>query len=178
MYDAGTGYSSPETNGSYRNPWVWPLPGLNGTPPRLLPHVDPERVDIDLGYRDGTSLPRFVPVFAARDGAVTFVGKLATGGYGVSIEHPGGWCTQYAGIEHMFVAATSRRRRKTRVRAGDVLGYARGTDAFRVRFALLRITDEETDEFEIVDPSCLSCWLQLPWHDEPRAPAHSNQIAA
>jgi murein DD-endopeptidase MepM/ murein hydrolase activator NlpD len=177
MYDVTTSYSSPETNGSYRNPWIWPLPELNGAQPRLLRHTDPERVDVDLGYRDTTRLPRFVPVFAARDGVVALAGKLVGGDFGVALDHPGGWCTQYAGIEHMFVAATNRRRRKTRVRAGDVLGYARGSSPLRIRFALLRLTDETNDEFEVIDPSCLSCWLRLPWQDEPRAPAQT-EIAA
>jgi murein DD-endopeptidase MepM/ murein hydrolase activator NlpD len=178
MYDATISYSSPETNGSYRHPWIWPLPELNGVQPRLMPHTDSEHLGVDLGYHDGTPLPRFVPVFAARDGVVTFAGKLTTGDYGVAIDHPGGWCTQYAGIDHVFVP-TKRRRRKTRVRAGDVLGYARGTEHFRARFALLRLTDEETDELEAVDPSCLSRWLRLPWELEPRTPTHHpTEIAA
>jgi murein DD-endopeptidase MepM/ murein hydrolase activator NlpD len=177
MYTASTNASSPQTNGSYRNPWIWPLPALKAEHPRMFDHGDRERVDIDLGYREGAALPRFVPVFAARDGVVTFAAKLATGDYGVAIDHPGRWCTQYAGIEHIFVP-TKGRRRRTRVRAGDVLGYARGTEKLRVPFALLRILDEDTDELEVIDPSCLSCWLRLPWHDEPRAPAHPTEIAA
>jgi hypothetical protein len=49
----------------------------------------------------------------------------------ICLDHAGGWSTQYADLAHVLATPTDRfrRRRKTRVRASDVLGHARTTRA-------------------------------------------------
>jgi murein DD-endopeptidase MepM/ murein hydrolase activator NlpD len=167
---------SPETSTELR-PWVWPLPNLNGFSPKILEDahdIDPDRRDIVIGYEPYVALPRFLPVFAVRDGAVTYGGKTSNG-FTVCLDHAGGWSTQYGGLEHMFVNATDRfrKRRKERVRAGDVLGYI-GIASPRVRFELSRYSEEDGSE-----PVCpiqrMRRWVLLPWTETPRTPSSQPQ---
>ena len=54
--------------------------------------------------------------------------------------------------------------RKTRVRAGDVLGYVHGS-APGIRFGLARLSDTG---WCIVDPTApMHTWSVLPWFAEP-----------
>jgi hypothetical protein len=80
-------HASPETNGSYLKPWVWPLPALGGCTPRTLA-TKPEH--IELGYELGAALPQLVPVFAAHEGVCVYAGKGGDGFACVSITRAGG----------------------------------------------------------------------------------------
>lgn len=162
-------HASPETNGSYLKPWVWPLPELGSTKPVMLA-VAPEHIEI--GYALGGALPQLVPVFAAHDGVCVYAGKSGDG-YAMCIDHPGGWSTQYGDLKHMFFAATDRfrRRRKQRVGAGDAIGYAQSP--VRVRFTLAKLTDAD-EGLSPVDPSTyMKQWLVLPWGNTTNAPARA-----
>jgi hypothetical protein len=77
-----------------------------------------------------------------------------------------GWSTQYADLQHTLVVPTDRfrRRRKTRVRAGDVLGHARRA-SLRLRFGLAQLGESG---WVIVDPTGpMHAWSALPWFDDP-----------
>jgi hypothetical protein len=153
--------------------WVWPLPLLDGLVPGIVDRrpSHPERRDFVLGYEVAAALPRFVPVFAARDGAVRFAGTT-TNGYSVALEHKGGWCTQYAGFEHMFAAPTCCRHRTQHLHAGDVLGYL-SHDRPHVRFELATLSEEEG--YLPIDPSQrMRHWALLPWSDVVREPSTST----
>jgi hypothetical protein len=146
------------------SPWVWPLPRLDGLAPCVLPPIDDSSRDrVAIGYAGRSSSPSPVPVFAAQDGVITYA-ATAGGSPTVCLDHAGGWSTQYADLAHVLAASTDRfrRRRKVRVRAGDVLGHAR-PDALRVRFGLGRLTD---GEWASIDPSeSMHTWTLLPWFD-------------
>jgi hypothetical protein len=146
--------------------WVWPLPRLDGVAPSIIEST-PGRSSpggVALGYRERSSSPGLVPVFAARDGIVTYAGNAADGPT-VCIDHAGGWSTQYSELQHLLTRPTDRfrRRRKERVRAGDVIGHAcRST--LRIRFGLSRLIDEASVE---QDPaSWMPAWSMLPWFAE------------
>lgn len=120
---------------------------------------------VDIGYPDRSSSPGFVPVFAAHDGVIAYAGT-ANGSPTVCLDHTGGWSTQYADLEHVLALSTDRfrRRRKTRVRAGDVLGHARRS-SLRVRFGLAQLGESG---WRIADPTeLMHTWSVLPWFDEP-----------
>lgn len=93
-------------------------------------------------------------------------------GHVVTLDHPGGWSTHYGHLEHMFTLATDRfrRRRKQRVRAGDVLGYA-GRDPLRIAFEIWRTDDDGQHPADVAD--LLRNALVLPWSDptKPKQPA-------
>jgi murein DD-endopeptidase MepM/ murein hydrolase activator NlpD len=104
-------------------------------------------------------------VLAAHDGVITYAGS-SKGSPTVCVDHAGGWSTQYADLEDVLAMPTDRfrRRRKTRIRAGDVLGHARGS-ALRIRFGLARLGDTG---WCIVDPTApMHTWSVLPWSAEP-----------
>jgi hypothetical protein len=158
---------APEETGAPRHsPWIWPLPRLDGVAPCVLTPIDessPDRVDI--GYSDRSSSPSLVPVFAAQDGVITYAGT-AGGSPTVCLDHAGGWSTQYGDLEHVLAMPTDRfrRRRKTRVRAGDVLGHARRS-SLRVRFGLAQLGESG---WLVADPTePMRTWSLLPWFDEP-----------
>jgi murein DD-endopeptidase MepM/ murein hydrolase activator NlpD len=156
---------APENTGASRHsPWIWPLPRLDGLAPCVLPPVGDRVPDsVELGYRGRSSSPGFVPVFAARDGVIAYAG-FASGNSIICLDHAGGWSTQYGDLAHLLVAPTDRfcRRRKVRIRAGDVLGHAR-PDSLCVRFGLGRMTDGESVP---VDPAeAMHTWTLLPWFD-------------
>lgn len=164
------------TAGSQR-PWIWPLPRLDGITPAVLSLREHSRHDgaVELGYRDRGSSPSFVPVFAAQDGVISFVTRAGKGAT-LCLDHAGGWSTQYGGLAHALVLPTDRfrRRRKTRVRAGDVLGHA-PRESLRISFALSQLSERG---WIAIDPApMLHAWSLVPWFADPppRTPA---QLAA
>lgn len=146
--------------------WVWPLPRLDGVAPCVIEPM-PEHPPIDglaIGYAGRSSSPGLVPVLAAQDGIVTFAGNT-TDGSTICIDHRGGWSTNYSELEHLLTRPTDRfcRRRKERVRVGDVIGYARRA-GLRIRFGLSRLT---ADGCVAHDPATWMSWPTLPWFAEP-----------
>lgn len=147
--------------------WLWPLPRLDGTSPCILSPYDPARVDglVELGYPDRASSSELVPVFASQDGAIAYAARSEQRGGMICLDHPAGWSTSYSGLETLLVVSTDRfcRRRKSRVRAGDVLGYLRTT--LRLGFGLSRWVD---GEWRTTDPAehC-PAWIVQPWFTEP-----------
>jgi murein DD-endopeptidase MepM/ murein hydrolase activator NlpD len=122
--------------------WFWPLPRLAGEHPRIVSHAHDGRHGIDIGYERLSFLDLFVPVYAARAGAISYAVR-ATSGYAITIDHGGVWSTHYAHLEQMFVTQTlGRRVRRARVRAGEVIGYAAKTPN-HVRFELWRWTSRD-----------------------------------
>ena len=156
---------------SQHRPWVWPLPRIDGVAPCILASMNDSPQDaIDIGYPDRSSSPGLVPVFAAHDGVITYAGT-ANGSPTVCLDHAGGWSTQYADLEHVLALPTDRfrRRRKTRVRAGDVLGHARRS-LLRVRFGLAQFGESG---WRIADPTePMHTWSVLPWFVEPTPRMH------
>ncbi len=147
--------------------WVWPLPRLDGVAPCIIApgSGQPPLDSITIGYPGRASSPDLVPVFAAQDGVVTYASST-TDGSTLCIDHLGGWSTHYSELEHLLTRPTDRfrRRRKERVRAGDVIGHASRT-TLRIRFGLSRLTDEGCIE---LDPaSWMPAWSMLPWFAEP-----------
>ena len=147
--------------------WVWPLPRLDGLAPCVIEptSVCPAVGGIAIGYPGRSSSPDLVPVFAAQDGFVTYASSRADGST-ICIDHAGGWSSNYDELEHLLTRPTDRfrRRRKERVRAGDVIGHA-PRSILRIRFGLSRITGDECVE---QDPaSCMPAWSMLPWFVEP-----------
>ena len=119
--------------------WFWPLPRLAGEAPRIVAHANDGRRGVDIGYERLAFSQLFVPVYAVRAGTVSFAAQL-TSGFAVTLDHGGVWSTHYAHLEKLFVVPTlGRRRRRARVRAGEVIGYA-GRDPSHVRFELWQWT--------------------------------------
>jgi murein DD-endopeptidase MepM/ murein hydrolase activator NlpD len=128
-------------------------------------------------------MPTSMPAFCVCDGEVSYAGRI-TNGYALVVEHRYGSATYYANLEHMFVLPTDRasRRRPTRVKAGDVLGYigsmtSRGFKC--LHFELWRRDDD--GHFVDVDPTkFMPDWLLLPWsqpHLTPTDPAAAEAVA-
>jgi hypothetical protein len=146
--------------------WIWPLPRLDGVAPCIIQPAEGSRSDgIAIAYPERCLSPSLVPVFAAQDGVVTYAGNTANGST-LCIDHVGGWSTQYAELAHLLTRPTDRfrRRRRERVRAGDVIGHAcRST--LRIRFGVSLLTDEGCVE---QDPSSwMPAWAMLPWFADP-----------
>lgn len=121
--------------------WVWPLPRLAGDPPKVTTHLNDARCAVHVGYERVSFPGLFVPVYAAQGGTISFAQRTSSG-CAVSIEHGRAWCTHYAHLQEMFVVATyPARRRRARVRAGDVIGYA-AASPIHIRFELWRWTEE------------------------------------
>jgi len=165
--------TSPACN---RSGWVWPLPRLDGTAPCLL---SPFRVrlpdSIELGYWGRSPSLDLVPVFAAQDGTIAYAGA-DHGTSTLCIDHAGGWSTQYSELAHVLARPTDRfrRRRKERVRAGDVVGHAPRASS-RVRFALSHVTNEAC---LIVDPTeRMATWSILPWFTKEASASQSSRTA-
>ncbi|HEY5920558.1 MAG TPA: peptidoglycan DD-metalloendopeptidase family protein [Kofleriaceae bacterium] len=139
--------------------WFWPLPRLAGESPRIIAHAHDDRLGVDVGYGRITFNELFVPVFAARGGTISFAARV-TSGYAVTIDH-GVWSTHYAHLEQMFVASTlGRRRRRRRVRTGDVIGYA-GREPNHIRFEVWHWTSR--DGFTPVEAAqMMDRWRVLP----------------
>jgi murein DD-endopeptidase MepM/ murein hydrolase activator NlpD len=122
--------------------WYWPLPRLAGESPRIIAHAHDDRRGVDVGYARVAFRELFVPVYAARGGTISFAARV-TSGYALTIDHGGVWSTHYAHLEQMFVTPTrGRRRRRVRVRAGDVIGYA-GREPSHIRFELWKWSSKD-----------------------------------
>jgi len=118
---------APEHTGApnLHRPWVWPLPRLDGVAPCILAPIDEtQRDSVEIGYAGRPASPDLIPVVAAQDGVITYVGT-ADGNPTVCLDHAGGWSTQYTDLEHVLALPSDRfcRRRKMRVRAGGMLGH-------------------------------------------------------
>ncbi len=140
--------------------WFWPLPRLAGESPRIIKHANDERGGLDVGYDRMGFSELYVPVFAARSGTVSFAAHVKSG-YAVTIDHGGVWATHYAHLDRMFVTPTlGRRRRRARVRAGEVIGYA-AREPSHVRFELWKWSAR--DGFAPFDATTMMHkWLVLP----------------
>lgn len=140
--------------------WFWPLPRLAGDSPRIIAHANDGRRGVDIGYERLAFSQLFIPVYAVRAGTISFAAQLASG-CSVTLDHGGTWSTHYAHLEKMFVVPTlARRRKRTRVRAGEVIGYA-GRDPSHVRFELWKWTAR--DGYVPVRASiAMRHWLVLP----------------
>lgn len=152
--------------------WFWPMPRLAGESPRIIKHANDDRRGVDIGYARIAFAQLFVPVFAARAGRISFAARV-TSGYAVTIDHGGVWSTHYAHLEQMFVTPTlGRRRRRTRVRAGDVIGYA-GREPSHIRFELWKWSAK--DGFAPVEAArVMHKWLVLP-EFAPSPPSATTQ---
>jgi murein DD-endopeptidase MepM/ murein hydrolase activator NlpD len=140
--------------------WFWPLPRLAGEQPSIIAHANDRRRGVDIGYQRLAFTELFVPVFAVQGGSVSFAARV-TSGFAVTIDHGGRWSTHYAHLEQMFVTSTlGRRRRRARVHAGDVIGYA-GRIPNHVRFELWKWTSR--DGFVATSAAAfMRDWLVLP----------------
>jgi murein DD-endopeptidase MepM/ murein hydrolase activator NlpD len=141
-------------------PWYWPLPRLAGESPRIVSHAHDDRLGVDIGYSRVAFPDLFVPVYAACGGTISFAARV-TSGHALTIDHGGVWSTHYAHLEQMFVTPTlGRRKRRMRVRAGDVIGYA-GREPSHIRFELWKWTSKDgyvpTDAARVMHK-----WLVLP----------------
>jgi murein DD-endopeptidase MepM/ murein hydrolase activator NlpD len=153
--------------------WLWPLPRLDGVAPCITAPAEltPSDGFVGLGYPDRVSSPELVPVFAPQDGAITYATRSQRGGT-VCLDHPGGWSTVLSGLETVLADSTDRfsRRRKSRVRAGDVLGYVRNT--LHVSFGLSRWLQ---GEWTTIDPAtCCHAWTVQPWFTKPTSDVPSG----
>jgi hypothetical protein len=146
------------------------LPRLDGASPCIISSGDAARSNdlVELGYADRASSSELVPVFAPQDGVIAYATQPMQSGT-VCIDHAGGWSTLLGGLATVLAASTDRfsRRRKSRVRAGDVLGYVR--NPLRLRFGLSQWAD---GEWSIIDPAerC-HAWTFQPWFTEPASSA-------
>jgi murein DD-endopeptidase MepM/ murein hydrolase activator NlpD len=162
----------PSARSGPASPWIWPLPRLDGAQPRVLPPRGDRLVQ--LGYDDRISSSGFVPVFAPQAGVITYAVR-ADQRTTLCLDHPGGWSTQYGDLETVVALATDRfsRRRKVRVRAGDILGHLR--TSLRLGFDLSRLID---GEWTTVEPSEVAhTWIAQPWFAEPALSASSETAA-
>jgi murein DD-endopeptidase MepM/ murein hydrolase activator NlpD len=160
-------------------PWIWPLPRIGDREPIVRSTNSDQRPHALITYAGTTSAQGYLPVFAVHDGVITFAGKttVTSGGatlvrYSMCLDHAGGWSTRYGDLEHMFSMPVDRfaRRRKQRVRAGDILGYANRSPV-SLAFELWRSDDEA---HKPIDPAKhMRDWLVLPWHEAPITDEHA-----
>ena len=181
MYNVATSRilhaAEPSTLAEPRKPWIWPLPRLDGIAPSIVSLPGQTRRDgvVDVGYHGRTTSPDLIPVFAAQDGIITYASRTDRGAT-ICIDHAGSWSTQYEELEHLLAVTTDRfrSRRKTRVRAGDVLGHAKRA-SLCVRFALSQLVN---GEWVAVDPAArIHTWTVLPWFIEPLPDAAAQRAA-
>jgi hypothetical protein len=141
-----------------RTPWVWPLPEVDGVAPRILTHQgSPVSDRVEIGYAVDASAKEPIPVLATQSGIVAYASDST-----LCIDHADRWSTQYDNLNHVLVWPTDRfrRRRKERVRAGDVIGHLSRSRP-RLGFMLSRWTD---NEFRAMDPaSWMRAWSVLSW---------------
>jgi murein DD-endopeptidase MepM/ murein hydrolase activator NlpD len=186
MFDLATSriLHQPTPSTARSGAWVWPLPRLGEHEPIAIPSKNDDHPRVVVAYRDGVTYRDFVPVFAAHDGVITFAAKApahdgaTVARYAVCLDHPGGWSTWYGDLEHMFCMPADRfsRRRRERVRAGDVLGYAQRAP-LRVTFELWRYDDESFRPIECA--SYIDHWRVLTWDGAPltTVPAQTKRAA-
>lgn len=130
--------------------WQWPIETLGTREPIVLAETPELRLDVGYEARPyDTQL--FAPVFAAQDGVVMFCGE-AREGFAVSINHDDQrWASCYSHLSKVFLDINrhEKSKRRQRVRAGEVIGYA-AKSPIHVRFQLNRWTDDRG--FVAVDP--------------------------
>lgn len=168
------------TNADHFNPrrtWIWPLPRLDGVTPCILrAPASPSTDGVKIGYHGRSLSSGRVPVFAAQDGIITYAGTANRGSV-LCLDHSEGWSTQYSELEHLLARPTDRfrRRRKERVRAGDIIGHARRAP-LQIRFSLSRL---HGGECVILDPATwMPEWSFLPWFEsESRIPRSLSDTA-
>lgn len=158
-----------------RNPNVWPLPSLEGRSPAIVGTCDD---GISLAYDRDTQLPSLLPVFAVSDGIVKYATKTART-HTLVLDHGDGYRSYYSGVDHPFVLPTSRRLTEHRVKAGDVLGYAKATSlhAEPLHFGLGRL-DGRWHYVPVEAQDLMSRWLVLPWSEERETPPTNVQSFA
>jgi Peptidase family M23 len=189
FFEAARASNRPSIDG----PWVSPLPTLAGHRPIALERAIVEAIEPDdsllehprillaydrADFTDHASthpagalggmlfhfVPRFTPVFAAQAGTIVYAGRTDTGGV-ITLDHGNGWATHYAKLEHLFAATRppySRKRVET-VKAGDVLGYAGGTNLRPLRFELWRKLPDDGGLYRAEDPlPRMTEWIHLP----------------
>lgn len=155
-----TGWRLTDDAKPLHQPWRWPLARLADREPIVIAeNTNEERHTLELGYE-----PRFfddqlyVPVHAAQEGEVALAGESPLG-FMITIDHGyREWATHYTHLSRMFVAPYlgQKKRRKQRVYAGEVIGYAAKVP-IRVRFELWNWTDEKG--FVPVDPiATMTSW--------------------
>jgi len=151
--------------------------------PRTSPH------DLVMQYPPGTQagtaehfMPRWVPVFAIHDGAISFAGTIGQT-HSVVVDHENGWASLYSNLEHMFATPTAKGGWRASVKAGDVLGYvgSMSTGMFRtLHFELWQRDDRCL--FNDVDPTqYMDQWLLLLWTDDrltPLGPTQQPHVSA
>jgi hypothetical protein len=115
-----------------------------------------------LGYANRARSAERVPVFAPTAGMITYAGRAAQGA-AVCLDHAGALSTRYSGLDSLLVPSVDPRgRRRSRVRAGDVLGYLRGS--LSLGFRLARSSD---GAWHALDPEpAAKQWIAQPWFSE------------
>ncbi len=133
-------------------PWRWPLPRMGNRDPIVLSDHEQKGVrSVDVGYVAASfDSELFVPVYAVQSGEVSHALETEHG-FEVAIDHgERTWSTFYGHLSQMFVTrCRPRLRRRQRVRAGDVIGYA-AKAPLHLRFGLWQWTDDKG--FVSVDP--------------------------
>lgn len=141
--------------------WRWPLSRVGNRDPIVLnEHVADVRRGVDLGYAVAPfDSQLYVPVHAVQSGEVSFAAE-GKGGFGVSLDH-GELTTHYGQMSQMFVTrCLGKVRRRQRVVAGEVIGYA-AKAPLHMRFELWRWTEDRG--FVAVDPKLyLNDWMVVP----------------
>jgi hypothetical protein len=155
-----------------RDVWHWPLPKIGRVAPCIVETVGRGAM---IGYGAKISGDR-IPVFAVRDGVLTFAARLEFDGAvmnEVSFDHHDGWSSHYGGLSQMLVTPTDRfaSRKKLRVRAGDTIGYVTHAKPI-VRLEVWRIDCNEACAIDIAQH--VAGWIASPWAqsvDEPQLAA-------
>lgn len=152
-------------------PWRWPLPRLGNRDPIILGANEDKGVNsVDLGYVAASfDSDLFVPVYAVQSGEVSHALETEHG-FEVALDHGGRtWGTLYGHLSKMFVTrCLPRLRRRQRVRAGEVIGYA-AKAPLHVRFGLWQWTEDKG--FVSVDPcEQLRRWSVYSPTDDHRTP--------
>lgn len=172
MFDVATTRTlNARASAAHTRRWTWPLPRLDDAPPLVLRSCAPEKCHVEVGYATRVRPHRFLPVFASQDGVVTYAGKGEAAGaaahaLSICLDHAGGWSTRYGGLVQLLTVPTDRfvKRRRARVRAGDVLGYVSGARPM-LHFELWRLDDED---YAPIDPADrMNQWAVIPWSRDP-----------
>lgn len=122
------------------NDWVWPLPSLEDLQPQIVGHANDDRMAVYIGYQDAGAASQLVPVYAANAGAIQLARETVSG-FAMVIDHHGEWSSYYARLHQMVCSPTwDDSRRKVRVSAGQLIGYAMMETP--IRFELWRWTND------------------------------------
>lgn len=152
--------------------WRWPLPRLGNRNPIIMSQHEAKSVhSVDLGYVAASfDSELYVPVYAVQSGEVARAIETEDG-FEVALDHGGRtWSTLYGHLSKIFVTGClPRLRRRQRVHAGEVIGYAAKAPV-HLRFGLWQWNEEEG--FVSVDPrDQLNQWDVYSPVNELRSPA-------